>query len=131
MQIVQKTSDVQALHDVEMRQFLAQRIAKMEPDWAPDTWEEYGRFFVLEPGDDIAVLEANNCDYLVASPFCEARLGEEGFSPIWEWSDDHGSFFEVAVIYSDAGNFDAILIPKTGMPAVLLDLCAAYATTPA
>ena len=67
----------------------------------------------------------------VGRPVDEARLGEEGFSPIWEWSDDHGSFFEVAVIYSDAGNFDAILIPKTGMPAVLLDLCAAYATTPA
>ena len=131
MHIVQKTSDVGALPDAEIRQFLSQRIAEMEPDWAPESWEDYGRFLVLEPGDDIAILESHHCDYLVASPFCDARLGEEGFSPIWEWADDHGSFFEVAVITSDAGNFEAIIIPKIGMPAVLLDLCASHATAQA
>lgn len=128
MQIIRKTSEVTAIPEPAIRDFLAQRIAQMEPDWAPDSWEDYGRFFVLAPGDDIHLLEAENCDHLVCSLFGDARLGDADFTPTWEWADDHGSFYEVAVIFSDAGNFDAIIIPKTGMPAVLLDLCASYAS---
>ena len=128
MQIIRKTSEVAAIPEPAIRDFLAQRIAQMEPDWAPDSWEDYGRFFVLAPGDDIHLLEAENCDHLVCSLFGDARLGDADFTPTWEWADDHGSFYEVAVIFSDVGNFDAIIIPKTGMPAVLLDLCASYAS---
>lgn len=131
MQIVQRTSDVASVADPAIRDFLARRIAEMEPDWAPDSWEDYGRFLVLAPGDDPAMLEAVGCSYLVSSPFGDERLGDEGFSPVWEWADDHGSFFEVAVITSDAGNFESMLIPKTGMPPALLDLCAEYAAAAA
>lgn len=127
MQIIQRTSDVASVADPTIRDFLGKRIADMEPDWAPDSWEDYGRFLILAPGDDISLLEAENCNHLVCSLFGEARLGDADFTPDWEWADDHGSFYEVAVIFSDAGNFDAIIIPKTGMPQVLLDLCAEYA----
>lgn len=84
MQIIRKTSEVAAIPEPAIRDFLAQRIAQMEPDWAPDSWEDYGRFFVLAPGDDIHLLEAENCDYLTCSPFGEGRLGEADFSPVWE-----------------------------------------------
>lgn len=131
MQIIRRTAEVAAIPDPAIRDFLARRIAEMAPKWAPDSWEDYGRFFVLAPGDDIHLLEAENCDYLTCSPFGEGRLGDAGFAPVWEWADDHGSFYEVAVIISDAGDFDAIIIPKTGMPAALLDLCANYASTAA
>lgn len=127
MQIVQRTSEVASVADPAIRAFLGKRIADMEPVWAPDSWQDYGRFLVLSPGDDISLLEAANCDHLVCSLFGEACLGDADFTPCWEWADDHGSFYEVAVIFSDAGNFDAIIIPKTGMPQVLLDLCAEYA----
>ena len=124
MQVIRQASDVANVADPVMRDFLAQRISQMVKDWAPDLWPDFGQLLVLESGDDPAIVETAGCLRLVGSPFGTARLGEPGFIPVWDWVDDLGSFFVVAMIFSDAGNFDVVLIPKAeGISPALLLLC--------
>ena len=124
MQVIRQVSDVAHVADPVMRGFLAKRISHMVMDWAPDLWPDFGQLLVLESGDDPAIVEAAGCLRLVGSPFSAARLGEPGFTPLWDWVDDHGSFYEVAMIVTDAGGFFVVLIPKEpGTSLVLLRLC--------
>lgn len=124
MQVIRRASDVALVRHPAIRDFLAQRIDAMEPDWAPDSWQDYGQFLVLEAGDDPCIVESAHCTRLVSSPFEPSRLGDEGFVPVWDWVEDHGGFYEVAMIVSDAGNFDMVLVPKVpGISPELLRLC--------
>jgi hypothetical protein len=113
MQVVKHYKDVAAVRDPVIRDFLAKRITAMAPNWAPYNWEDYGQFIVLEVGDDPGIVETVDCTRLVsASPFGPERVGDEGFTPIWDWVDDHGSLYEVGMVIADAGDFQAVLIPK-------------------
>ena len=129
MQVIRQASDAAKVSDPVIRDFLVKRIHDMAPDWAPDSWEDFGQFLVLEAGDDAAIVESANCFRLVGSPVGTARLGDKDFAPIWDWVVDHGSFHEVAMIVSDAGNFDVVLIPKAaGISPALLLLCEQMAS---
>lgn len=124
MKVIRQASDVADVADPVIREFLAQRIAHMVMDWAPDLWPDFGQLLVLESGDDPVIVETAGCLRLTGSPFSAARLGEPGFTPLWDFIDDHGSFYEVATIITDAGSFFVILIPKgLGTSPALLRLC--------
>ena len=124
MKVIRQTSDIADVADPVIRAFLAQRIAHMVMDWAPDLWPDFGQLLVLESGDDPAIVETAGCLRLTCSPFGAARLGDPGFTPLWDFVDDHGSFYEVATIITDAGGFFLIAIPKgIGTSAALLRLC--------
>ena len=124
MKVIRQASDVADVADQVIREFLAKRINHMVTDWAPDLWPDFGQLLILEPRDDPAIVETAGCLRLTGSSFSAARLGEPGFTPLWDWIDDHGSFFEVAMIITDAGNFDLVVIPKgIGTSAALLTLC--------
>lgn len=125
MQVVKHYKDVAGVRDPVMRNFLAKRITAMAPDWVPYTWDMFGQFLVLEAGDDPRIVETANCTRLVsAAPLGPERLGDEDFVPLWDWVDDHGSFFEVGLVVGDAGDFQAVLIPKSlGTSPALLQLC--------
>ena len=124
MKAIRQASDVADVVDPVMREFLVKCIKHMVTDWAPDLWPDFGQVLVLESGDDPAIVETAGCLRLTVSSFGVARLGDPGFTPVWDWVDDHGSFYEVAMVVSDAGNFDVVLIPKDiGTSAALLRLC--------
>ena len=131
MKVIRQASDVADVADPVIRAFLAKRIAHMVMDWAPDLWPDFGQLLVLESGDDPAIAETAGCLRLVGSPLGTSRLGEHGFTPLWDWIDDHGSFYEVASIITDAGGFFMILIPKgIGTSAALLRLCEQLSIKP-
>lgn len=124
MKVIRQASDVADVADPVIREFLAKRIKHMVADWAPDLWPDFGQLLVLECGDDPAIVEMAGCLRLTGSPFSTARLGEPGFTPLWDFVDDHGSFYEVATVITDAGGFFLIVIPKgIGTSAALLRLC--------
>ena len=124
MKVIRQASDVADVADLVIREFLAKRINHMVTDWAPDLWSDFGQLLVLESGDDPAIVETAGCLRLTGSPFGATRLGEPGFIPLWDFVDDHGSFYEVATIITDAGGFFLIVIAKgIGTSAALLRLC--------
>ena len=124
MKVIRQASDVADVADPAIREFLAKRIKHMVADWAPDLWPDFGQLLVLESGDDPVIVETAGCLRLTGSPFGAARLGDPGFTPVWDFVDDHGSFFEVTTIITDAGGFFLIVIPKgIGTSAALLRLC--------
>jgi len=125
MQVVKQYRDVAAVRNPVMRDFLAKRITAIAPDWVPYTWDMFGQFLVLEAGDDPHIVESANCTRLIsAASLGPARLGDADFVPVWDWVDDHGSFYEVGLVIADAGDFQVILVPKAlGTSPALLQLC--------
>lgn len=125
MQVVKHYQDVAGVRDPVMREFLAQRITAIAPDWAPYTWDMFGQFLVLEAGDDPSIVESAGCTRLTsAASLGSARLGDDDFVPVWDWVDDHGSLYEVGLVVGDAGDFQVIVILKsTGTSPALLQLC--------
>jgi len=129
MQVIRQASDVAHVLDPMMRAFLVKRIEHMAKDWAPDQWFDFGQLLILEEGDDPAIVETAGCLRLTGSPFGAARLGDPGFAPAWEWVDDHGSFYEVAMVVSDDGGFFIVVIPKSiDTSPALLALCEQLST---
>ena len=129
MQVIRQASDVAQVLDPVLRGFLVKHIEHMARDWAPDPWPDFGQLLILEEGDDPAIVETAGCLRLLGSPFDSVRLGDPGFAPAWEWIDDHGGFYEVATLVSDAGGFFIVLIPKAaGTSPALLALCEQLST---
>jgi len=129
MQVIRQASDVAQVVDPMLRAFIVKRIEHMAKDWPPDQWFDFGQLLILEEGDDPDIVETAGCLRLVGSPFGAVRLGDPGFAPAWEWVDDHGSFYEVAMVVSDDGGFFIVLIPKgAGTNPALLALCEQLST---
>lgn len=130
MQLVKHDSEVAVVRDPVIRLYLAQRIAAMVPDWAPECWDAYGEFLVLEAGDDLAALQAADwhrlLSGLVFSPVSPDAVAEDDEGGVlWDWAEDQGSFYEVGMVTRDDGGFQIALIPKApGISAALLALCA-------
>ena len=126
MQVVRHDSEVAAVRDPVIRAYLTQRIAAMAPDWAPDSWDAYGAFLVLEAGDDRAALEAADCYRLFGSIVFSPESSDDGEEAVlWDFAEDHGSFYEVGMVTTDDGGFQVALIPKAaGISPALLALCA-------
>jgi hypothetical protein len=125
MQVVKHDSEVAAVRDPVIRGYLARRIAAMAPDWAPDSWDAYGEFLVLEAGDDRAALEAADCHRLLGGIVFSPASSDDDEGVLWDWAEDHGSFYEVGMVTRDDGGFQIALIPKApGINPALLALCA-------
>ncbi len=80
--------------------------------------EDAARFFVVEPVDSIADVEAAVGFPLVIDD-----------APSWEWIERHeGGWIEIAFVFSDDGPADVLLVPdRTTIDPALADLLHRYA----
>jgi hypothetical protein len=89
---------------------------------------ELVHFIVVEPGDQLAELEAE----LGFSPLVNlvdgSHFGDPAFAPPFEWLQDHGGWFELVYILSDDGFGKVVFIPDDpGIEFDLHMLCLEYA----
>jgi len=127
MRALRDIAAVAALDDPELRQAIERRIREIEDTvgWDADT---VGYFIVAEPGDSIEALEAESGCSILKGFYEDARFGEEGFSPSFEWMDEHEGFYEAVWILNDDGFGIDLFIPKqSGIDSDLLAMCATYA----
>jgi len=113
--------------DPRLRALLAARARQLADDTEPDLdLGELAHFHAVEPGDgpaDAAAALGFPPDVNVVDG---SRLGDPGFTPSWEWAEDHGGWFELAFVLSDDGFGHVLLVPdRPDTDPRLLALCRA------
>jgi hypothetical protein len=126
------TKDVQRFHAIlpegHLRTLLTQRFIDICQD---ETYcaDDHGEFFLLQPGDTVAAVEAAAGVWITCSGISAARYGDPGFVPCFEVLEEHLCCFELVFILNDGGCGIVLLIPKVaGMDAELMRFCREFAT---
>jgi hypothetical protein len=90
---------------------------------------ELAHFVVVQPQDTLEALEQVLSVSAFQYPVDGSHFGEPGFSPGWEWIEDHGFCFEFVFIMDDSGFGHVVIVPKEqDVSPELLKLCRQYAS---
>lgn len=128
MRPIRDPDDVQSVQDEPIRLLLAQRLeeASAEEPYDPDIM---ATFFVVEPGDRLAEIEAASACAIVSGLFGGPCYGEPGFVPAFEAVEEHATCFELVFVSGDGDGGTAVFIPKAaGIDPELLRFCSEYAS---
>ena len=89
---------------------------------------DQAHFCIVEPQDTIASLEEDLGFPLLVNPVDGTRPGELGYTPGWEWTEDHGYVWELCFIFTDSGYAHIVVVPKEkAIDPQLRAFCAQYA----
>lgn len=115
--------EVSGLQNDVIRQHVERRINEIQPDAAQWT-NDFGEFFIVEPGDSMQSLEDE-----AAWPLFQRHHTDS--SPTFEWVEAHAGLYEIAYILSDSGQFVVVVIPADDrIDEALLTFCQQHATPP-
>ena len=103
-----------------LRALLSQRLTQLT---APDGGDlaELAHFVIVEPHDALSAIES-----ALGFPIGVDGIGydEADFAPSWEWSEDHGGWFELVFIFTDDGFAHVLFVPDDeDVDAALLAIC--------
>ena len=86
----------------------------------------HGVMIVVEPGDTLDSLEEESGLPIATNPFDGARFPDPNFVPTCEYLEEHAGCYEMMFLFSDDGAGVNIFVPKQGIDADLLALCARF-----
>ena len=126
MLILRDPAALSGVSDPAIAQLLALRFEQLSEDepYDPDI---NGFFILVEPRDTVSALEAASGCWITQGLFSDARYGEEGFSPCFEFLEEHPFCFDMVFILNDGGYGVLFVIPKSGIDEELLRYCREYA----
>jgi len=113
MIIIRDPTLTSTIDDPGIRSLAETRFAQILMGESYD-YDRHGYMIVVEPGDSIADLETETC--------CSISI-----DPMFEVLEEHDCCYEMLFILNDDGFAITLLIPKHGINADLLKLCADYA----
>lgn len=126
MLILRDPATVSEVLDPAVARLLAFRFDQLSVD-VPYDPDMNGFFVLVQPGDTVSALEAASGCWITQGVFSDARYGEEGFSPCFEFLEEHPFCFEMVFILNDGGYGVLFAIPKSGIDDELLRFCREYA----
>ncbi len=111
-----------------IRALIKQRIQELSLDCPWDA-NDLGPFIVVEPGDQLAALDAELGFSLLTSRINGTHFGDPAFMPCHEILEEQAGSYELVVIMDDSGYGFTVFVPKdTAVDQDLLAMCARYAT---
>lgn len=114
--------------DPPLRALLLNRLDLLA-EYSDFDLSELAHFIIIEPGDDIAVIEQEIGFSPLVNFVDGASFGEAGFAPSFEWLVAHGQWFELVFALSDDGfGINLIVQNHVGVEPMLLALCNAYSS---
>lgn len=117
--------------DRRLRDLLDARARQLKDDTEPDIeLGDIAHFHAVEPGDDIAAVNAALGFPVDANLVDGCPFGNPDFTPSWEWIEEHSGYYEVAFVLSDDGFGHILLVPnQPGIDGRLLALCTSHLAT--
>ena len=82
---------------------------------------------IMEPGDSLSDIEKEIGFPILTNLFDDTTYPDPDFMPSCEALEDHGGCYEMLFILGDGEEAVEIFIPKTGVDASLLSMCAHFA----
>ena len=81
---------------------------------------------IMEPGDSLSDIEKEIGFPILTNLFDDISYPDPDFMPSCEVLEDHGGCYEMLYILGDGDEAVEIFIPKTGVDAALLSMCADF-----
>ena len=85
---------------------------------------------IVEPGDSLSDIEKEIGFPILTNLFDDISYPDPDFMPSCEALEDHGGCYEMLFILGDGYGAVEIFIPKTGVDASLLSMCADFSNQP-
>jgi hypothetical protein len=85
---------------------------------------------IMEPGDSLSSIEKELGFPILTNLFDDISYPDPDFIPFCEVLADHGGCYEMLFILGDGEEAIEIFIPKTGVDASLLSMCADFSNQP-
>jgi hypothetical protein len=85
---------------------------------------------IMEHGDSLSDIEEEIGFPILTNLFDDISYPDPDFVPSCEALEDHGGCYEMLFILGDGEEAVEIFIPKTGVDASLLSMCADFSTRP-
>ena len=125
MHVIRTESDFQALEDADLLALIHQRITE-----ALEYVNDFGDlvfFVVVQPGDDIADVDAALGFPVMANRFDGTAFGELGFAPSWDVLEEHAGHYLLTYVLADDGQGVTLFVPRTGcVSPTLLAMCRQF-----
>ena len=127
MRRLHSPGDLAGITDTSLSSVIRQRFTELAA-YDDYRFDELAEFWLVEPGDTVARLEAATQAPIARGWFSDARYPDPDFSPAWEVLEAHPTCYEMVFITNDAGYGIVLWIPRYGTDATLLAMCQRYAT---
>jgi hypothetical protein len=123
MLIIQNPSQLHHIIDPDIHKLVTLRLAQLESN-IPSP------MIIMEPGDSLSDIEKEIGFTILTNLFDDITYPDPDFMPSCEALEDHGGCYEMLFILGDGEEAVEIFIPKTGVDASLLSMCADFSTRP-
>lgn len=111
MRQLRNEDDLAGVCDPAIQSLVRLRFAQLA-EYDDYTLDELGTFWLVEPGDDFAMIEAISGCPIGIDLFHDVPYGHPDFSPSFEVLETHATCWELAWVFNDGGYGAALFIPK-------------------
>ena len=120
---IHNRSQLNTIIDQDILKLVTLRLAQLESN-IPSP------MIIVEPGDSLSDIEKEIGFPILTNLFDDITYPDPDFMPSCEVLEDHGGFYEMLFILGDGEEAIEIFIPKTGVDAALLSMCADFSNQP-
>lgn len=125
MHVIRTESDLRAVEKLELLDLIRRRMT--ETAKYVDHFSELVFFVIVEPGDDISVVDDALGFPVMANRFDGMRFGEPGFTPSWDVFEEHAGYYEFVYVLNDEGSGVTLFVAKLeGVSPELLSMCRRF-----
>ena len=117
---IHNRSQLNTIIDPDILKLITLRLAQLGPTLPTP-------MIIMEHGDSLSDIEEEIGAPILTNLFDDTTYPDPDFVPSCEALADHGGFYEMLFLFSDGEEAVEIFIPKTGVDASLLSMCADFA----
>ena len=122
MLIIQNRSQLPLITDPDIHKLVNLRLTQLDATFPMP-------MIIMEPGDSLSSIEEEIGFSILTNLLDNITYPDPDFMPSCEALEDHGGCYEMLFIFGDGEEAVEIFIPKIGVDATLLSMCAQYAVS--
>lgn len=122
MLIIQNRSQLPLITDPDIHKLVTLRLTQLGSTLPTP-------MIIIEPGDSLSSIEKEIGFSILTNLLDDISYPDPDFMPSCEVLEDHGECYEMVFILGDGDDAIVIFIPKIGVDAALLSMCAQYAVS--
>ena len=126
MQIIRDPADTASIADPALLALVQKTIAALSPDGPYDP-DVLGYFLIVQPGDTIAMLDAQLGFPILTNKWTDCRFDQPGYTQHFEILEEHAGYFEIVFLLDDSGYGIEVIVPKAIDLPELLAMCNRFA----
>ena len=123
MLIIHNRSQLPLIINPDIHKLITLRLAQLDTILSTP-------MIIIEAGDSLSDIEKELGFPILTNLFDDISYPDPDFVPSCEVLEDHGGCYEMLFILGDGDDAIVIFIPKNGVDASLLSMCADFSTRP-